>query len=481
MAFFGLGSCSKYYAYIFTLVVFRFICDYLEGFNEKNYYDKPQKEDFIEFASIFSYHPLFRDFMYFFGGMIVGLFLYIIYKRTEGNQQNKMSIEQVASLKRTLLGLDEENSNFTILLICFIYTCNISLRTFLMSMKFDAGFWTLEILFVIFLTIKILKIKIGNHQKVTIFILAVILFSIQIVNSFLLRSDHNCTNEECKEKYINDNNMWNFMAKKFGNYRWIFLIIFLYILDFIMRDYSWVKLKFFMDTKSVPVFKIMIFIGSIGCLLVIILLSIVTNVPCNTIKNIKKIDNNYLYIDTNKPIEFIKQVCGVIDYDENSNKLIFYYDNFYIFISDYTNSSRQGLEIFIIFFYFTNNFFINFSHAMILKHLDPNAMLVNINFNYLLSRLITYIINGAKKEYMTIELFILLELCEILAIFAYMIYIEIIELKFCDFDYHLKKNIEKRSLSDVNENMLSISEEDFDYQGYKIYKGEFKDKELDEL
>ena len=118
MAFFGLGSCSKYYAYIFTLVVFRFICDYLEGFNEKNYYDRPQKEDFIEFASIFSYHPLFRDFMYFFGGMIVGLFLYIIYKRTEGNQQNKMSIEQVASLKRTLLGLDEENSNFTILLIC---------------------------------------------------------------------------------------------------------------------------------------------------------------------------------------------------------------------------------------------------------------------------------------------------------------------------------------------------------------------------
>ena len=248
-----------------------------------------------------------------------------------------------------------------------------------------------------------------------------------------------------------------------------------------MRDYSWVKLKFFMDTKSVPVFKIMIFIGSIGCLLVIILLSIVTNVPCNTIKNIKKIDNNYLYIDTNKPIEFIKQVCGVIDYDENSNKLIFYYDNFYIFISDYTNSSRQGLEIFIIFFYFTNNFFINFSHAMILKHLDPNAMLVNINFNYLLSRLITYIINGAKKEYMTIELFILLELCEILAIFAYMIYIEIIELKFCDFDYHLKKNIEKRSLSDVNEDMLSISEDDFDHQGHKIYKGEFKDKELDEL
>ena len=70
MALIGFGNFSKYYTYIFILVVFRFLCDYLEGFNTKNYYsdyyDRPVSESFIEFGSILSYHPLFRiSFIYY--------------------------------------------------------------------------------------------------------------------------------------------------------------------------------------------------------------------------------------------------------------------------------------------------------------------------------------------------------------------------------------------------------------------------------
>ena len=85
---------------------------------------------------------------------------------------------------------------------------------------------------------------------------------------------------------------------------------------------------------------------------------------------------------------------------------------------------------------------------MILKYVNANAMLVNINFNYLLSRMIMYIKNKASEEYLTITEFVLLELCEILAILAYMIYIELIELKFCKLDYHLKKKIAERATTD---------------------------------
>ena len=98
--------------------------------------------------------------------------------------------------------------------------------------------------------------------------------------------------------------MYIYMEKKFGHYGYIFLILFLYIFDFIMRDYSWVKLKFLMDAKSIPVFKIMLSIGIIGCLLVIICFIIVSNAPCNIIENITKIDNKYLYKGTNKEIDF---------------------------------------------------------------------------------------------------------------------------------------------------------------------------------
>ena len=467
MALIGFGNFSKYYTYIFILVVFRFLCDYLEGFNTKNYYsdyyDRPVSESFIEFGSILSYHPLFRDFFYFFGSLLCGLVLYIIYRRNEKeNQDDKLTITQLEKIRTSLLGGKYEASILNIIIIAFIYAANIGIRTFLMSMKFDAGFWTLEILFVIYLTIRILKLKIGNHQKVTIFILACILFSIQIINSLLPQTDHDCQNEKCRDIYIKDNNMYTFITKKFGGVGFVFLILFLYIFDFMMRDYSWVRFKYLMDVKSVPVFKVMMFIGISGVFIVIICLCILTNVPCNVIEGVSKIGNNYIKIINNEEVDFSRQTCGVIDYDQESKKLTFYYDNFYIFNSNYSDSTRKGLEIFVAFLYFINNFFINFSQSMILKHLDPNAMLVNVNFNYLFSRLITYIKNKADKKFMTIPQFILLELCEILAIVAYMIYIELIELKFCRLDYDLKKNIGHRGLQESLQNSIYNIDDDDD-------------------
>jgi hypothetical protein len=70
MPFIGFGKFKVYYLYIFGLVFSKFISDYLEGFNEKNYYNRPTEETFVDFGSIFSYHPLFRDFMFFFGSAL---------------------------------------------------------------------------------------------------------------------------------------------------------------------------------------------------------------------------------------------------------------------------------------------------------------------------------------------------------------------------------------------------------------------------
>jgi hypothetical protein len=216
-----------------------------------------------------------------------------------------------------------------------------------------------------------------------------------------------------------------------------------------MRDYSWVRLKFLMDVKSKPMFKILLYIGIIGCSLVIICLIILPKYPCNVIENIKYENSTFLYIDTNEEIDFERQICGLIDYDNITSKLTFYYDNYNIFLLDYINSNRQIIEIIIIPTYIIINIMVNFCYVMILKHVDPNAMLVNINFNYLLSRMITYINHDCKEEYLTLSEFILLELCEILAILAYMIYIELIELKFCRLDYHIKKKIQERSIEDA--------------------------------
>ena len=448
MAFIGFGTFNKYYGYIFLVVICRFLCDFIEGFNEKEFHNRTENESFINFGSNFAYHPLFRDFFFFFGSVTCGLFFWVIYRKTEKNEKGELTIEKINRMQIKLLGLNIRSYKISLAIISLAYTINIILRTFLMSMQFDAGFWTLEILFVIYLSIRILKIKIGNHQKVTIFILAFILFLVQIISSALPRTNHHCTDEECLDKYITDNNLYVFMIKKFGNGGYIFLILFLYIFDFILRDISFVNLKYLMDVRSIPLYKIMLFIGVIGCCLNIFILIIVSNLPCNIIENIVFNNNIYKYKDTGKEIDFQRQVCGVLEL--NNNKLSIFYDNFKTFWDYYPKSSREGLEIFIIFFYFIVNFFINFSNAMILKHLDPNAMLVNINFNYFISRFIFYVKKEGNEEFLTLIQFILLEFCEILAIFAYMIYIELIELKFCKLDYHLKKSITQRGKLDYD-------------------------------
>ena len=444
MACIGLGTFKIYYTYIFVLVFFKFLIDYIEGFNEKNYYDRHQEEHFYDFGSIFGYHPLFENFMNFFAAIILGLILYIIYLKNEKDKKGLITLEKISSLRTQLFGQNNYYNYIDIIITSLLYSLNILVRSFLISMKFDAAVWTLEILFIIYLSIKILKVKVGNHQKVTIFILSILSFSIQIVNSFLPKTNHHCNNDkQCLDKHISDNNMYIFITKKFGHYGYVFLIFFLYLIHFMMRDYSWVRLKYLLDIKSKPIFKVMLYIGIIGCSLVIICLIIVTNYPCNIKENVKKVNNIFIYIDTNEDVDFSREICGLIDYDDTTNKLTFYYDNFNIFFKDYANSNRKILEIIIMPVYFIINIIINFCYAMILKHIDPNAMLANVNFNYFIYRLATYIINGGNEEYLTLAEFILLELCEILAILAYMIYIELIELKFCKLDYHLKKILKK--------------------------------------
>ena len=108
------------------------------------------------------------------------------------------------------------------------------------------------------------------------------------------------------------------------------------------------------------------------------------------------------------------------------------------------------------------NALIYFSQMMILKSLDSITLLINYNFNYFFSRLIYFIIIKADEQHFKHSLFILMEIQEIISIFAYFIYMEIIELKFCKLDYDLKKNIIFRSLEDNFEEPIALFKEDDD-------------------
>ena len=62
-----------------------------------------------------------------------------------------------------------------------------------------------------------------------------------------------------------------------------------------MRDYSWVRLKYLMDVKSKPMFKVLLCIGIIGTIFILILLIISTNIPYRIMTNIT-IRNNTIKV-----------------------------------------------------------------------------------------------------------------------------------------------------------------------------------------
>ena len=78
------------------------------------------------------------------------------------------------------------------------------------------------------------------------------------------------------------------------------------------------------------------------------------------------------------------------------------------------------------------------------------AAKVNNNFNYFVERLFFFILNIGEEDNIRPEIFLLLEIEEIIAICGYMIHMELLELKFCKLDYDTKKSIHLRSIDESN-------------------------------
>ena len=343
------------------------------------------------------------------------------------------------------------------------------LLSFLISLRFNASFWNIEITLMMIINAIIFNNKIGRHQYVSIFLFAVFLSFLQIIYMLSPRTKHSdCnTTKECQEKYLYDNNIFQIITIKFGRFYTI-LIFLLYFISYILRNISWVKSKYLMDIKSIKIFKILLSFGIVGSLLVIIILIFSSYIPCNTLYDIIEENNTFIDIkNENNTIDFNKQVCNLILYNKEKKELNFYYDNIFIFFEEIKDKienrdtfKEKYSEIFSVFVYFVMNIGITFSQTIMLKNIDAIILLVNNNFNYFVERLCYFILNIGKEDNLRTEIFFLLEIEEIIAICGYLIHMEILELKFCKLDHDLKKNITLRSIDDYNIGRICEEEEE---------------------
>ena len=309
----------------------------------------------------------------------------------------------------------------------------------------ELTFWPLEILYIGIISYFLFKIKISRHKKFAICIMVTVTI-IDIVESFFPTTKH----KDLKNKSeFTDKNIFDRAIIKYGAYS-IPLFYLANELKQFQRDYCWVKSKYLMDINYVSPYKIFISIGTIGIFFVAIFFAIFTYVPCKTFNNVDKIENNYIH--NNETLKLYKEYCSLKDYDENTKTLYLFYDSIKLISREYSNTDKENmLEIFVfiplLFILYVLN---EISRLMLVKYTDPNNIVIYRYFYYFFKRLIVYIINEGKEEYLTLNKFILFELEEVAEIISGLIYIEVLELKFCGLDYELKKNIDRRGNYEIN-------------------------------
>lgn len=480
MACLGIGHTSRYNFYILVAVISKLFSDYILGLNTSNL-ERPAT--LFNFIPILNDHYIFQNLLellsYFFGGIL----MFFLSKKMDKNMaSNELLVNEGLSFSTN----EDFKKNYKkeiyigILLISLLFSLNLIIRTYLYLNFLDLELWMLEIIFISLLSTKILKIKINRHKLAAMF-LVIPLLIMEFISCSLPETHHS---DNSNDEYMTDYSMFQKIGKKVGYY-FIPILYLLFIILTIMRDYSWVKSKYLIDKKTFSFYKILLFIGIIGIFIAIISYIISGLMPCNIYNNVTRDDSgNYLIND--ELISFAKDLCYLKDYNEEKKTLTLYYDNFIILLKKYSAWTKNiKLEIFIaIPLYVIMLMIKNCSYIIMICYLEPYNILISDNFYYFLNRLIVYIINEADEEYLTVTQFILMELMEIIYIISNLIYIEILELKFCNLDYDLKKNIHERSITEIDkeievEDMERISKESKEEkvevsEGYEVSQKDFK-------
>ena len=210
-----------------------------------------------------------------------------------------------------------------------------------------------------------------------------------------------------------------------------------------------------MELKFISSYSIIIIIGIIGFILTSILLAIVSIFKCGS-------------------SEKYEIICSLNEINTKNNMTLnyTYYDSIPLYFKNLKNKKNLYfyIEVIIINPLYTIISFLEFNYELIIiYYLNPIYILICDSIYFGSISLLSFLLNykGNKNVKSILNLF-----ANLIALFSYSIYLEIIELKFCKLNNNLRKNIIERSRIDseieINGNDYENSEDDED---------EVKDKE----
>ena len=465
--FIGFGKFTRYHKYLLIAIICQFISDYSMGLNKMNKDSKDVNIIFRFYAKL-NLHKLVKAFIEFLGFIFGGVILCFIYNILEGKTGKKNSMAKVQRKREKYLENKKNYNYIELFFIGFFISFNkiiVNLANNFLVLEND--FWVLELVSITIFSHYILKMKIKNHHIAAILIIIPIIF-IDIISYFLPSTHNNNCDDKCN---LTDNNFFeiiNIISEKL-KYRYLIIIIIfcLFVLGIILKDLSWVRAKYFIDIRGINPYKILISTGLIGCILVTICSFILSSVPCYTLD----VDyfNNESYVKDNRTYTFFNEICFFAKQKQNESNvtLNFYYDNITSFFENEYNlidNNYDKLEIFIFIpLYFLMYTAIKIMNVMMIKYLDPNVILINKNVTFFIEGIINYVfIIKFDENYLIPLMFILLEIKHLISLISNIIYLEILELKFCNLDYDIRKSIVIRGEIESEAQIEILAEKDSD-------------------
>ena len=439
--FIGFGKCSKSYKYILYAIILKLIDDNFFSFTSVS----PEKKISYGFDPVLGNHIIIQNFykyvIFIIGGL---LFRYISNKNSKRKKTlivDNDKLSDKTSESPTLLHHKRKLKRMfymEVMIVSFIYALHNELLDILYSFNISNLYiWTFHIVSIFIFMKKYFHIKFYNYQKCS-FISMIILVSILLIIALVLP-----VSEENSQKTQSAYDIINLLT---GNSKYI--IIFLFIIGInlisIIMAYTRVRAKVLIDLKYMSPYSIIIFVGIFGIIITMITLIITTNYKCK---------------------ENISSFCMTILYDQINNTNTTYFDNINIYfqnLNERKNDYRLYIEIIIILpIFLIINFFEMVCEIWIIIQLNPIFVLIQNNFCYLINDIIFVLINyNTFEEFLALPQFLVSETAELIAIICYLIYLQIIELRFCGLDMYLNKNLIKISHRESEEYISTTKEEE---------------------
>ena len=414
----SFGEYNALYKHIWWYVLTRIIYDYLL-FNllEKKHYD-----GIFEFPKDILIQQAFNYLISFIGS----IFLYFFEKNQQKENSNNKFLSseknQISENEVELIynGLEDYNtfskSDYFIIIFLFLSIQLYKVYSILHLKGLD--FWMFEILFMAIINFKLFDIPIYKHKKLGIFIIVFFSTIFKII-SLIYRFIEKVENKTYTKSY--------------------FLIpigFFSFLLIILLRSYVFCKIKYLCDTKYIYPSKILLLYSFLGAFLCFTASLIPTFIPCTDSSD----KTNYY--------DLYKLICQ-INVTKVGNSEILYYENYSIYFQKFLKNIISSIIIFIM--KTISSFFYKVFTIYTIKTLSPEYIICSNSIYCILTEIVDLIFLGFienKKEYKNHKIYGLI--AEVFGFIGSLIYLELIELRFCLLDYDIKKNIKKRAISEIN-------------------------------